>query len=130
MPDGFAINCIDGWFDITDDLASGSPWSLARPHGYGAFQISVALYQSGANPNPSTENLCAMVCELLSQEGMGPHENVVVENGPLLLAAASCRWGGDFVRAWYVSDGRNFAKITYTSAWGTHDAELPDCEQM
>jgi hypothetical protein len=130
MPDGFEITCIDGWFDITDDLAEEAPWSLARSDGVGAFQVSVALYRSGPVPNPSPQDLLAMVYELLSRPEADTPTDAVVENGLLRLAAASCRCGEDYVRAWYLSDGSNFATATYTSVWGGQDAELADCERM
>ena len=131
MPDGFAIRHVDGWFDITDDVEADSPpWTLARPDGGGAFQVSAALYRGGAVPSPSPDDLLTMVQEVLSRPGMSRPTDIVTESGELCLAAASCRWGDDFVRVWYLSDGRSIAKVTYTGAWGSQDVELPDCEQM
>jgi hypothetical protein len=63
--------------------------------------------------------------------GLGPPSDLVSEDAPLPLAGATFRVSGDIVRAWYVSDGASFAKVTYTNAEGNpYESELRDCEEM
>jgi hypothetical protein len=127
----FTIRCSDGWCDITDEVeAADRPWTLAKPDGFGAFQFSVATYKSGGRPNAIPQDLLALLHDFASSRDLGEPTNVAVEDGHLRLAAGSFRFGDDFLRVWYVSDGLSIAKVTYTSAWGTQHAELLDCEKM
>ena len=127
----FTIKCSDGWCDITDEAqAADRPWTFAKPDGVGAFQFSVATYESGRRPDPIPHDLLALLQDFAGSAELGEPADVDVENGHLRLVAGSFRFGDDFLRVWYVSDGLSFAKVTYTSAWGTQHAELVDCEKM
>src|ERR1044071_8328859 len=131
MPVPFTIKCSDGWCDITDEVEAADPlWTLARPDGVGAFQFSIATYQSGLIPNPTPRDLLSLLRDFASSRHLGEPTDVVVEDADLRLAAGNFRFGEDFLRVWYVSDGESFAKVTYTCAWGAQHSELLDCEQM
>lgn len=131
MPLPFTVRCADGWCDITDEIeATDVPWTLAKPDGVGAFQFSVATYNRGPIPNPSPQLLLSMLRDFASSHELGEPADIVTEDGELRIAAASFRHGDEFIRAWYASDGRSFAKVTYTCDWGVQQAELPDCERM
>ncbi len=99
-------------------------------HGVGALQFTVALYESGLVPNPTSAALRGMVEEFALKRGLGKPSAVVAEPGPPVLAAGSFVWGGDFLRVWQVSDGRNFAFITYTCAAKHAGPELAACERI
>jgi hypothetical protein len=71
-----------------------------------------------------------MVEEFGRAQGLGQPAAVATESGPPVLAAGSFAWGQDFLRVWQVSDGRNFAFVTYTCSAGTEEKELPVCEQI
>jgi hypothetical protein len=129
--DTFAVEAPRGWADITDTLeAENPPHTLADEDGVGALQFSVALYQGGRVPDPSPADLRKMVERFGNAQGLGKPSAVVAEAGPPVLAASSFAWGDDFLRVRQVSDGRNFAFVTYTCA--AHDAgsELPACERI
>lgn len=127
----FTIRCSDGWCDITDEVeAADAPWTLARPDGVGAFQFSIATYKSGRIPNPTPQDLLSLLRHFASSRQLGEPADVVVEDGELRLAGASFRSGDDFLRVWYVSDGRSCAMVTYTSVWDEQHSELVDCEEM
>jgi hypothetical protein len=131
MPLPFNIRCADGWHDITHEVeAVDPPWTLAKADGVGALQFSIATYVSGSIPNPSSQDLLALLREFADSHELGEPFGIVTEDQDLLIAAASFRFGDDFARAWYVSDGRSFAKVTYTCAWGEEKDELSDCELM
>lgn len=119
------VDVPDGWEDITESV-----WTLARPDGVGALQFSVALYSDGEPPNPSLEQLLEMVEDFAKTRGLGAPQAVRVVSEPLLSAAASFRWGDDFVRVWYVSDRLNFALVTYVCEAGQEWKELSDCEEI
>jgi hypothetical protein len=127
----FTIRCSDGWRDITDEVeAADPPWTLAKPDGVGAFQFSIAAYQSGRIPSSTPQVLLSLLRDFAGSNHLGEPADIVTEEGELRIAAGSFRHGADFVRAWYASDGRSFAKATYTCAWSEQSAELPECERM
>ena len=129
--DKFAVDVPQGWIDVTDSLEmTDSPHTLARPDGVGALQFSIALYQSGPEPNPSPEVLREMVEEFGASHGLGEPSAVVVESGPLRLAAGSFSWDDDFLRVWQVSDGKSFAFVTYTCSANDVGPEVAECEMI
>jgi hypothetical protein len=129
--DSFAVQVPHGWADITDTVeADNPPYTLARRDGVGALQFSIALYKSGSIPDPTSAVLLGMVEEFGRKQGLGDPTAVVTEAGRLLFAAGSFAWGDDLLRAWQVSDGRNFAFVTYTCAAEDAGPELAECEQI
>ena len=127
----FTLQRNDGWCDITHELEfPDPPWTLAKPNGVGAFQFSVARYESGPIPDPSPAVLLSMLRRFAASQHLADESDVATEGGALRLAAASFRQNDSFVRAWYISDGRSFAQVTYTCAWDAERDELRDCEQM
>jgi hypothetical protein len=129
--DSFAVQVPRGWADITGTVeADNTPYTLAHTDGVGALQFSVALYQSGRVPDPTPRVLRGMVEEFGRERGLGEPSAVVGELGPPMLAAGSFAWGADFLRVWQVSDGRNFAFVTYICAAEDAGPELPACERI
>jgi hypothetical protein len=127
----FRVNVPNGWDDVTDSLeGEDPPFTLARDDGFGALQFSLALYAGGKLPIPSTDDLLQMLETFAATQGLGELSSVVIESGPLLLAAATSLLDDSFIRAWQVSDGQNFALITYVCEPGHEDHEVADCEQI
>jgi hypothetical protein len=127
----FSVQVPRGWSDITDTVeADDPPYTLAHRDGVGALQFSVALYKSGPAPDPTPTTLLAMVQDFARKRGLGKLSVVVKESGPPMLAAASVAWVEDFVRIWQISDGRNFAFVTYTCAAADTGPELAVCEEI
>jgi hypothetical protein len=62
--------------------------------------------------------------------GLAAIRDVIIESSPLHLAAGSFAWGDDFLRVWQVSNGRDFAFVTYTCESGQEIGELRDCERI
>ena len=129
--DTFAVQVPRGWADITDTVeAVNPPHTVAHRDGVGALQFSVALYDSGPVPDPTPAVLRGMVEEFGRKRGLSEPSAVVAEPGPPVLAAGSFAWGADFLRVWQVSDGRNFAFVTYTCAAERAGPELAACERI
>jgi len=129
--DVFAVHVPHGWADITATVeVPNPPYTLAHRDGVGALQFSLALYKSGPVPDPTPEILLGMIEEFGRKQGLGVPSAVVTEPGPPVLAAGSFAWGEDFLRVWQMSDGRNFAFVTYTCAAGDAGPELPACERI
>lgn len=126
-----SISCNDGWCDITADVeAADPPWTLAKPDGVGALQFSAGIYESGTVPNPTQEELLWLLHSFANSLNLGNPVDLIAEDAELRLAAGSFRYGEDFLRVWYVTNGRSVAQVTYLCSWGGQDSELPDCEQM
>jgi hypothetical protein len=127
----FAVEVPDGWADITQVVeAKNPPYTLAHRNGLGALQFSTALYKSGPIPNPSLADLQEMIAEFSHTHVLGEPTDVVADPGPPAMVAASFAWGDDFLRVWQVSDGRNFARVTYTCAAEHAGPELAACEEI
>lgn len=130
MYSDFTIEPTSNWFDIADDVPGDDvPLTFGRPDGFGALQFSIASYQSGPTPNPSTDTLHALLRDFAQSRELGAATDLYTEVEPLLLAAASFRTDS-FIRVWYLSDGRSFALATFTCDIEHVSDELPDCEQM
>lgn len=129
---GVEVKAPTTWQDVTDELdLPDPPFTLASvPAGVGALQFSVALHSGGSAPDPSPDDLMLMVEESAERHDLTQPHDQVTDARRFRLAAVSYRAGDDFMRVWYVSDGVNFAKVTYTCEWGRQDDELPKCEAI
>ncbi len=131
MPYSFTMHCVEGWCDVTDDVdGDNTPLTFARPDGVGALQLSAAVYRSGPVPAPSAAVLLSMVHELADAHDLVAPFDIITEDSELRLAGTSFQWQDNFLRVWFLSDGSNFAQVTYTCTWGEVREELVDCERM
>jgi hypothetical protein len=107
-----------------------APLTFAKPKGVGALQLSAALFQSGKEPHSSAAVLREMLLEFGRTRNLGTPSEVVLEDAPLKLAAASFR-PGVLIRVWYVSDGLNFALATYNCELeNERHGEVAECEHV
>jgi hypothetical protein len=132
---GVIMDLLPGWMDTTDTTGGEHPFTFTRPDGFGAFQLSLALYRSGPVPAPTTSVLVELLDERADGHGLGESFDRSTDEEPLRVAALSYRSDGDFIRMWYVSDGASFAFATYVRQLDLkipHDdfAEVSDCEVM
>jgi hypothetical protein len=123
----------EDWADITDELeGDDNPYTVADPQdGVGALQLSLGLFQGGKVPNPSERDLRTMVLRFGEEQGLGNAlDDSTFMKGNLVGVGMSFHSGEDFIRAWYVSDGKNFALLTYTCTWGEQEREVSLCEEI
>ena len=80
---GMTVRPAQGWNDITADLDHDAPWTLAREDGLGALQFSTAIFNSGAAPEVSIEDLAAMLAERWQRFG-APRRSGSFREGALL----------------------------------------------
>lgn len=121
------------WQDITEEVETDDvPFTLAQPdEGVGALQFSFAHYTHGEDPSLNRDNLLDMVSEFGRQRALGPpFDEATFEDDSLSGASMSFHDGDDFIRAWFVSDRRNVALVTYVCEWGCHPHELSSCESI
>ena len=128
IPVGVRLDLADGWFDITDTLDAGSPFTLARDDGVGAFQFSSALYKGGIVPTADCEDLTQMLHAFFANRNLGEAVDVVVHSSHPSFVAGSSRKDG-LIRVWYVSNARSFVLATYTSDFDA-STEVYQCEAM
>lgn len=103
------------WCDITDDLEPGSPPTLARNDGVGVLQFSSATYKGGAAPTIGARELTEMLQEFACAQGFDPPKVVRAESGSMLTVSGDFVSKTEMIRAWYVTDAKNIAFITYVS---------------
>jgi hypothetical protein len=127
---GFCFEATDEWQDTTDETKGPArPYTLTKARGVGALQFSVASYMSGPVPLPSSAKLLAMAEESGMRSGAGMPFDTRAKEGRLSIAAADFHTPEDnFLRVWYVSDGKNIMLITYVAKWELREIELLECE--
>jgi len=126
------LHAAPGW---EREASATPPLTLVRSNGEGALQISTADFVKGKVPDPSATTLVEMSLQFGEKHNLGTPFSVAAEetaeNEPTRrIGAASFRSEGDFIRAWNVSNGRDFAFLTYVCKWGNEVKELADCERM
>jgi hypothetical protein len=124
---GLHFDLPDGWFDITDDLPDGTPFTLAREDGVGVIQFSVAAMASGADPAISESDLRVMCLDLMRHHGLGvdvallPDARTMCVGG--VAQAAELKMG-----AWFLSNGQDVGLVTYTSEAPKHPDTASEVE--
>lgn len=105
---------VDGWVDITGDLPAGSPETLARDDGVGALQFSTSLHD-GKWAKVGIADLRAFLAEYCGKSNLPLGEPHVARFRKVISASIESRKPDELVFAWYVSDGKHFSLVTYTS---------------
>ncbi|HVJ83883.1 MAG TPA: hypothetical protein VNC50_22645, partial [Planctomycetia bacterium] len=127
----FSVDLPPGWGDITPEVeADDAPPTVARDDGVGALQFSIGLYESGPRPRGDIEELQELLDGFAESHGLTSPSNTTREYSPRCLVAASFQPGDEFLRAWYFSEGGNFAFVTYTCGRRNFEArELLEAEK-
>lgn len=125
---GITVDVPDAWDDITELVeADDPPWSLADPcDGVGALQFSIGLFREGSDPEVGSDDLAEMLEEFAANRGFEGEFDRVELSGDLSHAAASFADSDDFIRVWYLSDGRNVVLATYVCSWDDRDCEAEE----
>ncbi len=71
-----------------------------------------------------------MLDEFALAHTLGDGFDSVAASGTVTVAGKSYRSEDEFIRVWYVSDGCNFALITYVCDWGVRNQERSTVEAM
>jgi hypothetical protein len=128
---GMRFELSEEWCDITGDLDSGAPPTLAREDGVGAIQFSVAKYKSGVKPSITETALKNMLLDLFKSNQLADVEPAILQGSRCFGVSATSAQTDEVIRAWYLSNGTDIALVTYT---GTGDpacqAELAEAEKL
>lgn len=130
--DNFCVTVSGEWEDITASLDDPkAPYTIAKPEsGVGALQFTPAVYRGGAIPSPSMEDLEAMLTEFARHRELGQPIEHEEFSSRISRASSTFRSGSDFVRVWYLSDGRNIMLATYVCDWSSRLLEAEECETI
>jgi hypothetical protein len=128
---GFRVTASDEWSDITDTVeAPDAPFTMARIDGVGALQFSPAMYRGGKEPSPGMDDLRSMLAEFAEKRGLGEAFDERSFSGEVYGTGASYHPQADFLRVWYLSDGRNIMFATYFCDWEHRSGEIQESEEI
>ncbi len=128
---GCSVSVSEGWRDVTETLEMDSPPpTLAKEHGVGALQFSIALYRDGPVPNATVGDLQELLSGFAASRNLGDGFDRRETTSKQLMTAASFHSEGDLLRVWYVSDGENIGFITYVCAWESRHIEVAECDAI
>jgi hypothetical protein len=71
-----------------------------------------------------------MIREFATQRRLGEPIDETTAEGETLMAGVSYETDIDFVRVWYISNGKSFVRATYVCTLGQHQEEIEECEQI
>ena len=114
---GLSILLPDDWQDVTDDLPTGSPFTLGKigNDALGALQFSVAKYKRGPLPSFTKEKLELMIMDFFRAQSLGEPHVITTSSNKIILAKGDFQSEAKYSRIWYVSDRQNIVLVTYTS---------------
>lgn len=121
---GLKLALPTGWLDITDDLPSGSPSTLAREDGAGALQFSVARYGAGKPPNIGPDDLRGMLDDFSRSRALSAASEPRTWKSLNTYISNDYQSGVDFVRVWYVTNGKDVTLVTFV----TRDADSSETQ--
>jgi len=123
---GLSLRLPEGWFDVTDDLEKGSPFTLGKDdNALGALQFSVGLYISGKLANIDMDGLSSLFHDFIASQNLGTVKNVEQYHDGILSISGEFVNPEEFIRLWFVTDKINVAMITYVSTL-VNDPSLPN----
>lgn len=99
---GLDMDAVPGWFDVTADLETGSPPTLAKEDGIGALQFSSAKYAGGNDPRITATTLKSLLRDFQNREGL-PQPKQVAETAR--SASATFQEEDQLLRVWFLSNG-------------------------
>jgi hypothetical protein len=122
----------EGWVDSSDQIGnSNRQFTLTRPDGVGAFQMSFAQYISGKLPDIQLHNLRDLLSEFAASRRLGPEQaQAVGEHNGVLWCRADYQRANDFIRVWYLSDSKSVVLATYICNWPDRHIEVQDCNRI
>jgi hypothetical protein len=126
------IEVPEDWEDTTSTLMTESkPLTFTKNEfGVGALQMSIAKYISGKQPKIHAKTLLKMLLEFAEMKKFDKASTPQILNGEINKASASYKFRNYFIKIWYLSNGKDLAKITYTCEWGEETEELSECEEI
>ncbi|WP_309752425.1 hypothetical protein [Novosphingobium sp.] len=98
--------------DITDELAGGSPPTLARAKGVGVVQFSIARYSGGNTPTISIDNLQSLAEEFCKNNDLMCDITKYSESKIISVEAISLM-DNEFVLVRHFTNGNDIVMTTH-----------------
>jgi len=127
---GFSVAALPKWRDQSGQFGKDGPFTLVKSSKSGALQFSLGQFRHGPIPNPTAVDLLRMAKDFCLAKTLGPTFDEFTEVSVPVIAGLSVRSHSDFIRVWYISDGKSFLLATYLHEWGKHIYELSECEKI
>ncbi|WP_421912656.1 hypothetical protein [Mesorhizobium sp.] len=130
---GITFDLPTGWEDITDDLPTGSPPTLAKASGVGAVQFSIAKHRSGKKSNADFGELRSFMVELCQNNLIDTEHISARKFEKIMCVDVISKKADQTLSAWYLSDGDDFAFVTYLALGEENDRineELNDTREI
>lgn len=116
----FVLTLPQNWSELEADTCDlESPLTIANADtGVGALQISVAKFLGGRMPQVSIACLEELLDDFAAtRELFNSFDQQTLSNDNMLLIGRSFQNEGDFIRVWYVSNGKDIVLVTYVCKW-------------
>ena len=113
---GVSLILPNEWCDVSQDLPSDTPPTLAKAEGVGALQFSTAKYKKGALPNIQYEDLWEFLRQLADSEGLGKPRETSQSRGVHPFVSGTFSSKGNLFRVWYISNGRDVTLVSYVAS--------------
>lgn len=128
----FSVSVPDGWDELSPaEQASEMPLTIAdAENGVGALQISAAIYRGGPLPRFDTAGLAELLDDFARTRELRDGFDRTDDAANTFVIGESFRSRENFVRVWYVSDGRSVLLVTYTCEWDDRSVESQQTDSM
>jgi len=126
---GITLQIPAGWEDITDALADGSPPTIAKASGVGAVQFSIAKCQSGEQPNADLNALKSLMIGFCQNNQIEIDQVSEGEFGRVKCASIFSENGSQVISAWLLTNGKDFALVTYVALGEENDEIAGELDQ-
>jgi hypothetical protein len=121
--EGFTIRLPKSWAPVGEN----GPYGVSPNDGKGYLQFCVAFAAGGRDQGQA---MLDMVLTMAKGYDMGQPCDLVTENHPLPLGAASFVKDGEFCRMWELKQGANLVSAVFVCREGEQFKHLPECESI
>jgi hypothetical protein len=121
--DGLTIRLPETW----NSVGENGPYGVSPLDGAGYLQFCVAF---GAGDSNRGEAMLDVVLTMARGYQMGEPREIVSEDDPLPLGAASFSKDGEFCRMWELKQGNNLVSAIFVCQQADRDNHLEECESI
>ena len=121
--DGLAMGLPGSWSSVGEN----GPYGVSPLDGAGYLQFCIAFGAGGA---ASGEGMLDMVMTMARGYEMGEPSDIVTEEEPLPLGAASFSKDGEFCRMWELGQGGNLVSAIFVCRQADQRKHLEECESI
>lgn len=121
--EGLAIRLPETWSPVGEN----GPYGVSPLDGAGYLQFCITF---GGGGSTGGEGMLDMVLAMARGYEMGEPRDVVTEDDPLPLGAASFSRDGEYCRMWELGQGGNLVSAVFVCRQADQDKHLEECESI